>query len=727
VTTIERTCEALGRVLHEGNDVHRCCAARALGGIGHGAGSAALIEALGDADEDVRADAAEALGRLAEVAAVPALIRSLVEDPDGAVKVAAVAALGGLRAAEATPLLRRLVRERDPAICWDEQGWVEDGWDDWLDVQLAAVAALGRIGAAEAVPDIRAAIDDEMGQDLGEAAMKALAALGAPGVAAVAAFLDRPDARSRRRAVAALATAAGEAAVAALASALTDSAPEVRLAAIRALALANPGDHRLAALLDDPEPAVRAEALRRIGGAEPDRLVTAIGDPAPGVRVAALKAVTPGAADWDTLTRTVTAALDDPSPAVAAAAADALARAAAASAGEALARRLTDEDAPVEVRAAAARALARLADDASVEALTAVIGDQSRAVRLAAMAGLARSAAAGSGPARETLLGALAGAEQRPDEPAGPAEAPAVEEAPAPVATRVSGRDAEAPRWPTSTLEAMLGGGADQLVEESPKEEPVDLSEDDLAYLELARSAPRKRRVSPEPRIAAAEDTPRLAARLLGEVAGADVARALAAALSAPDGEVRQAAAESLARLVEGGEGLDDDEVVGALIAVAAAGDRMVRLGAVRALGHAPAPSVARALAERLADTDTSVRTEAVRAMARLGRVGPDAVRLLDDAEAPVRLAAATAIAAAQGVAAVPRLVAFVFAFDGCHRREAARLVRDLDAEAATTAFLEVLADRGRMGAWRIAIEALEALHPSEPTGTAALEARIVA
>jgi HEAT repeat protein len=288
VTTNADACDALCAVVETADEVQRCLAVQALGRIGEPRALDTLVGCLSDPDEDVRADAAEALGLIGNPRAGAALLDTLVEDPCGDVKLNAVEALGRLAHGDAIPVLVRLVRGRDDSITWDEADLAGGGWDDWLDLQVKAINALARIGAIEAVPDIVDAIDDEMGQDLSEAGLKALSRLGVPGTAALAGYLEAGDGRLRRRAAGVLAGIDSDAARAVLAAALNDKPVEVRLAALRGLAAGDAGDPRLVPLFDDAAPAVRARVTTMCGRRYPERLDRMLDDPADQVQVGAL-------------------------------------------------------------------------------------------------------------------------------------------------------------------------------------------------------------------------------------------------------------------------------------------------------------------------------------------------------------------------------------------------------------------------------------------------------
>ncbi|MFQ5953967.1 MAG: HEAT repeat domain-containing protein [Kiloniellales bacterium] len=713
-------CAALCRVLGEGIDMHRCLAARVLGRIGDPGGVEALIAALLDQDEDVRTDAAAALARMAPPEAGRQLLGNLLGDPCTQVKLNAIDALTCLRHPELVPWLRRMLKGRDQEIAWDEAGFYEDGWDDWVDVQVKAVEALAELGIADAVPEIVGAIDDELGQDLSETGFKALARLGDPGIEAVAGYLEHADERRRRRAAAVLAACESEAARPALARALQDHCPDVRLAAARALAARDAADQRLAPLLADRDPEVRAQAVRLCGRHHPRRIEALLeGDRAAAVLPAVLDlaAEAPDLLARDQVAEKARSLLGGADASAAASAAVALAAVAGEAALVDLVEQLTNTKRPLEARLGAARALAKLGGEPAVGALARVLGDDERQLRLEAIAALATLAAAVEpwpNPPGETLLAALSGelvpepraetgAEARAGENAAPAR---VEEAPP------AEDEAAAEAFPKSTLQSILGDTAPAM----PRDDAggVELTQRDLDRLALAARTPRKRRVPVTPKVAPHRDVRRFAARVLGDLARDEIAGALAEALNDSDAELRRAVADSLAR-IGARTGALPRQVVDALLRALGDGERDVRLSAVRALGAAGSRRAAKPLIDRLRDDDSSVRAEALTALARLGAVGPEVESLIDDREPAVRLAAARAVAAAGGVSAVERLGDFAFAHEGTHRREAGRLLRGLDRAAGSVRFLEVLDDPNRRRLWPVAIEALEEIHRTDP------------
>ena len=716
--TIEKElCNSLCAILRDGIDIHRCLAAQALGRLRPEQPEAAvsLTDALLDQDEDVRTDAAGALAVLADPASGPQLLENLIGDPCAEVKRAALDALVRMRHPDIVPWLRRLVRERDPEVVWDEDGFHSEGWDDWTDIQAGALAGLARLGAGDAVADITAAIDDEFGQDLTEAGFSALAGLGAPGIAALTGYLESGDTRCRRRVAAVLGATASAAASGAVDRALEDPAPEVRLAAAGALAGRDPADGRLKNLFRDHTAQVRAAAVALCGHAHPDQVHGLLDDGAAPVRRAVLDLLAgtpdllPAAAVGEWLR--VALAADD--GATAAAAAAALAAVAPSAAVDDLCAVVLDTARPGSARAGAAKALARIGGEAAEKTLAAVVGDDDRALRLAAMTGLLAMARARSdwpNPPGDALLSALAGELV-------PAPEPAPETAPetAPESDDEPGPEPAPAAAPTSTLEAILGGDTPPPGATTDDGNPVVLTQRDLDLLALAERMPRKQRVPLTPKLAPHEDVRRIAARLLGDLARDEVAAALADVLDDGDAEVAVAAADSLARI---GDAMASfaPEVTAHLKAALARTRQDIRLCAIRALGAAGGNGTAGVLSKLLTDDDSFIRAEAVRAVSGLHGADGRIAALLSDPDRAVRTAAAEAVAATGGADAVEQLVGFALSFGGEHRCEAGRLLRGVDAPAASARFIALLDDPGQVKNRPVAIEALVELNrPHNP------------
>jgi len=737
-------CHALGRVLREGVDIHRCLAAQALGHLPHHDSVKTLLAALLDEDEDVRTDAAGSLARLAPPEASEQLLESLVGDPCMGVKLSAIDALVRMRQAEVVPWLRLMVKGRDDTINWDESEFYEGGWDDWVDLQLKSIEGLAELGVGEAVPDIVGAIDDEFGQDLTEHGFKALAKLGVPGLEALSRYLETGDERVRRRVATSLAGCASAAARPALERALADRSQEVRLAAARAVARRDPRDPCLAAPLADREPAVRAEVLRLVGRHWPDAIEAALAGDATAPKDAALEVLadTPDLLPSDVVLATARTALGAADGRAMACGARILARLSPEEGREELAQRIADQECPLEGRLGAIKALAGIGDPSAVADLSDVLGDDERLVRLEAMTGLFALATAQEiwpNAAARALLAALdgelvpapeieaEGAEESESEDSEPEDSGGEEpedsggeEVVRAESADTSQRDeseAPEPACPQSTLESILGDEAPALAEAAELGAPANLTQEDLDRLAQAARITGKRVVPLTPDVAPHLDVRHFAARVLGGLARPEVASALAQVLNTSDTDLRSAAADSLARI---GEHIDafSNEVIEALHHALVDAERSVRLAAIRALATAESEATTKALQRQLRDADSIVRAEAVRALARRGAAGPEIQTHLGDADPGVRLAAAEAVAGSGGADVNELLFEFAFAFEGYHRRAAARLLRNLGGAQDTGRFVAALEDRQRLRFWPIAIEALEELNRADLSAT---------
>jgi len=728
---LDEVCQVLSGILGDGVDVHRCLAAQASGRIGAPAAVQPLIEALLDEDEDVRTDAAEALSELADPRAGQQLLENLLGDPCSGVKLAAIETLAKLQDRQVIPWLRRIVKGRDEEIVWDEQEFFASGWDDWVDIQLKAVDALAVLNAGEAVPDIVAAMRDENAQDMTEAAFKALARMGRPGIEALAGFLDEDSTRLRRRAAAALAGADAEEAAVPLARAFADSSAEVRAAVLRVRAARAPEDGRLAALLEDPDAGVRGEAVRLLGKRHPDRLPALIADASKSVQVAALT-VLAGWQDFpadEALVTALRAKLGDATVEVAATSAVALGAIAPQAAPDDLIPLLQDAERPVGARLGALQGLARIGGEKVVEALVGVIDDEARPIRLetmSALAQLARRGAVWPNAAGEALLSAVRGgyepeADTEHQKEAAPKRPSPQAREPGPAAPAEDEDDTGA--FPTSTLSAMLNDAPEVGRAMGLPDEGIELTPTDMERLAMAQRIKGKKRMPLVPKVVLHEDIRRFAARVLGDLNHSDVARELATAVNSADTEVRLAAADSLARI---GAQLDSlpDSVAEVLITAVATADRDLKLLLIRALAAADGEAAATLLTEQTCDEDSFVRAEAVRARAKLGQVDSQIETLLGDPDPSVRLCAAEAVAGVGGAGAIEMLVDFALSFEGYHGRQAARLLRGLDAARANARFIDVLRDPQRKRAWSVAIEALEELNSSQPVRTAGVADR---
>ena len=677
---------ALRAVLRDGSDPERCLAARALGRVGDRAAVPDLVAALRATDPDLRADAAGSLRDLGDPQAAEQLLENLIGDPDATVKRAALAALATLGDRRLIPWLVRLIRARDPEITWDDAAFYANGWDDWLDVQVAAVQAAAQMQVAETIPDILAVLGDDEGQDLGEIAVRALARMRATGVAALAGLLHDPVPRTRRRAAAALAGITGQDIAAPLAAALDDPAPEVRLAALRARAEVAPADPLLAQMAFDSDPEVRAAALRLLPAPAPELLPAMLDDASGPVRAAVLAHLTNPAVPADpALDARLADLAGDGDGAIAAAAMAALCARAPDLARHHLAALATDPGCREVTRLTALRALDGVSDVSLVDSLASAARTETgpiRAAALVALVGIARRAPDWPNPAVAALLAALGNAPW-PEPEDSPEDSPEYSVEPSPPAVAVVAEQVPAePPFPASTLDSILARNAAMAVR------------------------PRRR----VPVAAACDNLRALTARLLGDLPRAEVAMALATELASADADLAAAAADGLARIAEVGTGLPGAAVRALLMAAEGSPPALQRL-IIRALGPtAGLPEVGALLRRGLADADPGLRAAAAAALAA-GGCGAAAAPALDDADDVVRLAAAHAVAGAGDPAFVPHLVRAALSRTADLARPVARLLRALDASAASAALIAVLGDPGQRRDRGPAIEMLEEIN----------------
>jgi HEAT repeat protein len=723
-------CSILCDVLLGGIDIHRTLAAQALGKIGGDEAVDALIKALLDEDEDVRTDAATALVELADPKANKQLLENLIGDPCPEVKLAAMTALAASKNDETIPWLLRILAGRDEDIVWDEEEFYATGWDDWLDMQLKAMEGLATLGIEESVPGIVAAINDDEALDITDTAMKALARIGPSGISALAAYLEDSNTRLRRHAASVIASCDGPEAIKAVQLAILDPASEVRLAAAKGLAGKNPADERLAVLLVDDDPQVRAETVRLCGAHHANRIDLLLDDKSPEVQLAVLELL----AEHGELTiipmlaERLSELMNSSSNAIAAAAVVAFGVVDPRNAASQLASLLGNEKTPTEVQRGAIRGLEWIGGDEALQGLSAILTCNDRQVRLEAMSAIAELATQAAWPnaAGDTLLAAVSGElvpgpnpeeDTDDDEISTASDEPEKKEEEEEVAAAEEQEpekedEPEDEEFPTSTLDSILGGFKSQEAVSPPDD--VELTPEDLEFLSLTGVDKKGRRTIPVvPDVVLHEDVRLFAARLLGNFAQPDVMAALLDPLLNGSKELRQTAIDSLAHIAGDLSALPV-EVLEVLQAEAKSESLDIRRQAVRALAGSDAASVVMVLINSLDDEDSFVRTEAIRSLGRLGEAGTGVGRLLADPDASVRLAAAQALADTAAPGVVETLVEFSYAFEGYHGRNAARMLRGIDRQAANVLFIEALHDEERKRYWKVAIEALEELNQNQ-------------
>lgn len=353
--------ELIQRAQDDGDPAIRARALDALHALGVRDAVPAALEALGHADERVRASATSLLGDLggSELAGV---IQPRTTDQEPLVRAAAARALGLVRAIGADEEFTRLLRDPDPRVrAAAAEGTAEAGWrsgapilielltDTDRNTRVAAARALGDVGDRTAIaPLVRAFPDAD--REMGDAIILSVAKIDRGAVSQIIdLLLERQDVDSRVRVVETLGGLKPPHPMRLLETLFQDQAPEVRAAAANVLGrvveersaillldgLADPGDivraaavnalvrldHQGAAgriiglLADDPSGLVRERAalatgiFRTTGGeAALHRVCTSAGEPL-DVRAAATLAL--GAYDQESIIARVVELADE--------------------------------------------------------------------------------------------------------------------------------------------------------------------------------------------------------------------------------------------------------------------------------------------------------------------------------------------------------------------------------------------------------------------------------
>jgi HEAT repeat protein len=378
----------------------RAWAANVLGEVGAQRAFPALVRALSDPDDEVRAKSVTALGRLGDRRAIGYLLEHLLTDPAPFVRLRIAAALGQFGGPE---VIDRLVRALGDPAWWVRLRSVEalehigpvaeaplvvalDDTDP--EVRARAAVALERLG----VPD-RAVGMLEAGEGVPEASEMFVKFARAGARELLADLVSHPSSRVRETVITAIHRAGrGDLATELIQTAATDSDPSVRARAFDALRTLRIPAALPAALaaVADPEQGVRAEAIRfvgELGGSDAIGLLRAQTlDPDPEVRAAAVRALgVLGAAEAQADFMRL---LGDPTPAVREAAIAGVIGAGLKSLAPALISLLDDTE--PSVRGQAARAIGLLGDPSVVPALQQVFPDAPLDVREALIVSLSR-------------------------------------------------------------------------------------------------------------------------------------------------------------------------------------------------------------------------------------------------------------------------------------------------------------------------------------------------
>lgn len=366
----------------------RAWAANVLGELKVGRAFPALITALKDLDDEVRAKAAGALGKLGDSRAVTYLLDHLLTDPAPFVRARIAGALGQFAGNE---VIDRLVRALGDPAWWVRMRSVEaleqigptaetplivalDDPDP--EIRIRAAVALERLGVPSRLVSIIEA---------GEATIDTLGLLTKLGVAGarelLAELLHHPSSPVRAAVVAAIEEADRKDLTAELIErAQSDTDPGIRSRSLDALHALSARDAVPAALeaLGDPDERVRASATSLLGDLGGSELASVIqprtSDKEPLVRAAAARALgLVRAADGDAAFARL---LGDPDPRVRAAAAEGVAEASWRAGAPVLIELLIDPDRTTRI--AAAKALGDVGDQNAIPPLVRAFADADR-------------------------------------------------------------------------------------------------------------------------------------------------------------------------------------------------------------------------------------------------------------------------------------------------------------------------------------------------------------
>lgn len=216
-----------------------------------------------------------------------------------------------------------------------------------------------------------------------------------------------------------------------------------------------------------------------------------------------------------------------------------------------------------------------------------------------------------------------------------------------------------------STLEAIAMGNVEAMLQSTPAEtEPEALDADTAEYLRIVeQNKATVRRMKNQRTTDTVQDVRRLAIRVLGDEANDAVVQLLIEILQDEDTVLRCEAATSLGRLAQRHPDLPQlPNAMGVLITLLAMGDLETQVSCASALADLGNPSAIRPLLDALDAQDIPLRVQAVHAIAQLNtqcpkahemvtplppmRVAGKLVKILDDKEPGVRVAAARALVA---------------------------------------------------------------------------------
>ncbi len=705
----------LSELLANGEEREKCLSAQILGKFGSPAAQAALVEALRDEDEDVRSDVIDALIHAGQELDTDVLLWSLQNDPVLEVKLAAIEGLAKTGGDVAVELLKKLAKDRcEEDVVWDGYGAEWDDWLDVQRKAILALGRLKQESAAatlldaardpfgqEVWPEVTMAL-----AEMGVAGLLELAELAGDPSARVRehtarALLPSEDGRAHdilkvlfadadpdvRVAAAEVLMARGEEAD--LAVLLADSEPQMRRLALKAS-----GELSYSTLakvaFEDEDDTLRVMALERIADGEvtkPEALIERVEHSLRSASDAFVAALVPvlakvGSEEADGLLAEIAQhrtadevlkafiVLHGDKPSV-----------------EGLAVLLEQvTSAEQELRLAALNSLAKLAegtgdiaDNAAVQLAWAVSGKLMPEAHEQDMLDIAKekdlSGPDNNGKGEGKQPRVQIDREGNVIEPATPeelategidgAEEPVVEdlvakitagaqehvadEIPEGAIERMEDLPDNVVAFPGSTLGSILNTDEDL---ETLAEEPVELGNKDMHFLELANEHIEKKRVVPGRPEDPALDIRLLALRICGDAKRPELIEALVTALSDREMQVRFAASQSLVHLVDNGLKLSE-VLIGRILALPPENDVAVRAMRVELLGTSETQEAEEVVKAALKDKTEAVAASALRVLAGKSETNIDARSYLKSSRRRLRLAALELVGTAADVTAL--------------------------------------------------------------------------
>ncbi|MEP3049534.1 MAG: hypothetical protein ABJL55_16915 [Roseibium sp.] len=757
LTLDQATLDTLGEIVKTGAPAEQCLAIKTLQSWRVPETKDVLVEATRNEDPDVRVDALEALVSLEVDGLGDIFLWSLQNDPVGESKVASLRGLHKGDREAAAELVCKLIIDR----CEEDVAWEDDiaDWDDWLDVQKEAIRTVGRLDIKDAVPDLLAAANDEFGQDLWIEVMSALSDLGRPGLMALIEAGQSVSERQRARAARALETSQDELAAKALDALSQDKSLDVRLVAIETLLDRNEplADARL--IEDDAASIRRFVATKSSTISSGDLLKLAIEDEDKDVRLSAIRRLSER--DLTPLQATklsdhVGTKLRGDGEAFVASLSEVLGRIGSEEAFESLLE-IRELNPKPHIQRAVLNAMANFPRVEALEAFTDGISSKSQMVRVSALAGvtalskgtgeIADNAAAilllaargdlapeseekseneqtelgekqfgkraqdDEGGSRNRVVIDREGNVVTPDDDAEPIKLSdyrkpedVTEELDEPVLEQeVSSSDAETDEtdveadvvpFPTGTLAAILQGDEEQATFE---EEKIDLSKEDLKFLELAQNTLQKKRVRPDVAPDAALDVRRVAVRLLADVTHTAFTPALLACTSARDSAMRSAAFNTLAKRLENGVELSDSDWE-AINALPPDGDAPARASLFALLAYAPKEIAEKRLLAALKSKEAIDQVAVLAAYDKMGKT-PERIGSVLAAQSRSPRQAALKLACKYDEGQEPiRIVEAAFLESGALGSDLAKAMAERGACKLTADILSELSDACRQG-----------------------------